>query len=214
MTDIDRTSVAEVVVDALRYSSSVVDYVPVFLKEKNKRVMIKAISLDMRRRLPEATRYAAFLAIARLSEFASEAAEAFQEERTTALPKPKSHVDYTMRCIWGDFSKATLEEYQKTQAWQPLTWNPFVELNAALHALAAYVGDKHFGIEIEEDDEGEEEDLDEDEDADEVTRAMELLEYVDEDEDKEERRNSRRRRGDRKRKEDNSSRRRRRRRSR
>ena len=177
MTEIDRALVAEVVVDSLKYTNSINAYIPVFLKEKDKNNMIKAISLDMRRRLPEATRYATFLIICRLSEFSSEAAEAFQEERTQKLPKPKTHTDYTVWKMWQEFNTLTEDEYNKTNGFQPLNWNPFIDLTQSLHALAVHVGDKHFGINIDDDEEEDNIDEEDDFDRDQMRQAMELLEY-------------------------------------
>jgi hypothetical protein len=105
------------------------------------------------KRLPEASRYVVLAAVLQLSDFAAEAAQAFHESRNILLPRPQNDVDHTVMRIWKHFNDATLQAFTELEDMKEPQWNPYESLHAALETIATHVGEKHFGLVPERDQE-------------------------------------------------------------
>lgn len=138
--------VESAVVDALRFVADTVPPLVPRLLEGEAGDVAPALSMKMRRVLPEATRYAVFLIVARLAAFSGEVAAAHEEGRRPVMSKPRCDVDHTMRFIWHSVRSAAETKYNQLVEWKPLTWNPFVNLEGGLQELADFIGLKHFGM--------------------------------------------------------------------
>jgi len=148
MENVESEAISKVVIAALKYTATLPSYTTTLIDDPDMTKIAKTISLDMRSKLPEAVRYVVFQIIVRLAAFASEQAAAFEEERTTALPKPRTDIDYTVRRIWLDFIQRIEKVYREKQSWNPLHWNPYTNVSQALRYIGVYIGDKHFAIDI------------------------------------------------------------------
>lgn len=129
------------VVEAIRYVDRImVDLAPSAVAGAgHPRDDAHTVALDMRRRLPEATRFICLQMFHRLRAFAKEADQAFHEERKAVLPKPKNHVDYTMRVIWAKLEAIVEDKYRAKADWKPLTWNPYHDLHRSLAVLEKHI---------------------------------------------------------------------------
>lgn len=143
------TMISQCVIDGLEYVNTLQSYIPLFLEESNNIKYIQTISMNMRRKLPEPTRYIVYEILNRLTGFALEASSAFNEERTTTLPKPKTHIDYTLRIIWSQMNKTIDYQHIDKSNWKPVTWNPYEDIYYTFLQLTDYIGLKHFNIKHE-----------------------------------------------------------------
>jgi hypothetical protein len=146
-------AVVRAVVDGLAYTKRLGAFVGEFLRSKGHLPAAKRISADMRVTLPEASRYVVLAAVLQLSDFAAEAAQAFHESRNILLPRPQNDVDHTVMRIWKHFNDATLQAFTELEDMKEPQWNPYESLHAALETIATHVGEKHFGLVPERDQE-------------------------------------------------------------
>ena len=151
------------VIEGLQYVKGLSRYVPKIIRDDGQLPFVKTVSSEMRAKQSETTRYVVLLVVMQLSDFANEAVMAFNESRSIMLPKPRNDVDYTVATIWRAYNQLVLTEYNTISDWKSSDWNPYVPLQNAFDALILYIGQKHFGLTVE-DDEDENEDEDEDED--------------------------------------------------
>lgn len=102
----------------------------------------RSVLLDMRRKLPEATRFICLQMFVRLQAFARESDQAFHEERKPDLPSPRTDVDYTMRVIWNKLKKIVEAKYIAKADWKPVTWNPYHDLHRSIATISKYVAQR------------------------------------------------------------------------
>ena len=134
------------VVDALRYTDRTLKKLApaAVAASRDPRNDANTISLDMRRSLPEATRFLSLQIFRRLAGFAAEAEQAFEDDRKQLLPAPKNDVDYTVRVIWKGLDRQVLDMYAAKADWKPDTWNPYGDFGRAMAVLVAFIERKHF----------------------------------------------------------------------
>lgn len=131
------------VVDALRYvSTTLVALAPAAVTGSSScKGDAQYVLLDMRRRIPEATRFICVQIFARLRVFAREADRAFHEERKPDLPKPRTDVDFTVRAIWDKLNAIVEAKYIAKADWKPVTWNPYHDLHRSIATIVKHVAE-------------------------------------------------------------------------
>lgn len=138
--------VQEVVLDALHFVNSLSSFIVIFLNEDDDNIAINTISQRMRGKLSKPVIFSALQMIMRLSEFAEESKNAFEQDRNPGLPIVKSHVDYTMRVIWIKWVEQ-MTKYNDSQ-WSSVTNNPYENIWNGLEKLSTRIWRKHFNVKI------------------------------------------------------------------
>ena len=141
-------AVREVLVSALRFVSKITAHIPVFFRDDDPSIVKHAISLEMRRKLPQGVTYSVLLILLRLTQFADEAAEAYEEDRQARYERPENHMDFTIREIWRSWNHTVQQEYSRAMSWREVEWNPYDDLYESLKSLTRYIGKQHFGIKV------------------------------------------------------------------
>ena len=108
--------------------------------------VIRKISQRMRYKISTPTSYTVLQMLMRLSEYAAESEDAYQQDRTPSIPRSKGNTDYTLKYIWLTWARAIEEEQSNQHDWHELDWNPYAGMVEGLDRLITRIWHKHFDV--------------------------------------------------------------------
>ena len=108
----------------------------------------KSLHKSMRTSVPVPSIFTSLKIMGRLQSYAEAQAKEFQVDSTFHVPKPKNHVDHTVKLIFKRWLKQVDQYISQNSDWQEHEWNPWTDLSHVLKEVLDYNGKVFFGISL------------------------------------------------------------------